>query len=156
MKESSVWKRNDYATCKSPFSTELIELCQIDDSLSSIERRMKKMFPASASNMKCNDVEKSNQLMSIVEEAKHDSTQIFNYTVVAPGDLVSEEMVNEVDEVKKAVHDLQSVVTYLKEACDGQYIGHVLNEMDHISEIISPSFLRKMRVDYTVIVFLLR
>lgn len=153
MKESNVWKRNDYATYNTPFSTELLELCQIDDSLSSMERRMKRLFPASAPNISLNDSENSNQLMSIVEEAKRDSTQIFKYTVVAHVDMVSEEMVNEVDEVKKAVHDLQSIVICLKEACDGQYIGDVLNRMDHIAEIISPAFLRKMRVDYTVIMF---
>ena len=85
-----------------------------------------------------------------MEEAKRDSKQVFNYSVVAPVDLVGDDMIKEVDEVKRGVQDLQSVVTCLKEACDGQPIGNVLSDMEKVAEIINPNFLRKMTVDYTV------
>ncbi|OAO14830.1 hypothetical protein AV274_3534 [Blastocystis sp. ATCC 50177/Nand II] len=58
-------------------------------------------------------------------------------------------MIKEVDEVKRGVQDLQSVVTCLKEACDGQPIDNVLSDMEKVAEIINPNFLRKMTVDYT-------
>lgn len=150
MKESCIWKRADCSTCKSPFSTELIELCQIDDRLSELERRVRRMLPPAAPTTTSDRSETSSQLLSIVEEAKRDSKQGFNYSVVAPVDLVSEDMIKEVDEVKRGVQDLQSVVACLKEACDGQPIDNVLSDMEKVAEIINPNFLRKMTVDYTV------
>lgn len=150
VKESCIWKRADCSTCKSPFSTELVELCQIDDRLSELERRVRRMLPPAAPTTTSHCSETSSQLLSIVEEAKRDSKQGFNYSVVAPVDLVGDDMIKEVDEVKRAVQDLQSVVTCLKEACDGQPIGNVLSDMEKVAEIINPNFLRKMTVDYTV------
>ena len=149
VRESCIWKRADYSTRNSPFSMELLELCRIEESLSTVERRVKRMLPAPASKITADGSETSNQLLSIVEEAKRGSRQEFNYTVVAPVDMVSEDMIKEVDDVKRAVQDLQSVVTCLREACDGQSIGNVLDQMEKIAEITNPLFLRKMEIDYT-------
>lgn len=136
LKESEV-VRGD----RNPF---LVDLYKIEKSVSLLEQRFSQLLQHEEEEDPTKNI-----VLAVIQASKRDDLSYDAKTSMS--DVILSSVKEDVQTLQESLQTIKGMICRLEEVSENHSLSSMLSHMENVSSILSPSFLRRMEIDYSVL-----